>query len=209
MTKRPAHYFVTDIESDGPSPISNSMLSFATVVVREDGALRGEFEAVLEQRSDRQPDPKTMAFWETIPQAWAAARENPEPPESAMLRFVEWVESYPEPRSFAARPLAFDGIWIDHYLRDFADRYLLDVPHWGRALFTSGALDLGSYIAGLFNRTDPPRGDTVFPPDWLGEHEHTHRAIDDARGYACVLSRLLRIAAAEPAHPQDFMRSAD
>jgi len=34
----PAHYFVTDIECDGPDPALNSMLSFATVVVREDGA---------------------------------------------------------------------------------------------------------------------------------------------------------------------------
>jgi hypothetical protein len=26
------------------------------------------------------------------------------------------------------------------------------------------------------------------PADWLGDHEHTHQAIDDARGYARLLS---------------------
>ena len=62
MTDPLAHYFVTDIECDGPSPLTNSMLSFATVVVREDGELCGEFEAVLKPRPDKQTDESTMAF---------------------------------------------------------------------------------------------------------------------------------------------------
>ena len=32
----PTHYFVTDIECDGPDPARNSMLSLATVVVGVD-----------------------------------------------------------------------------------------------------------------------------------------------------------------------------
>ncbi|MGI9413432.1 MAG: 3'-5' exoribonuclease domain-containing protein [Hyphomicrobiales bacterium] len=205
MTEPFAHYFVTDIECDGPSPMTNSMLSFATVVVREDGELCGEFEAVLQPRPDRQPDERTMEFWRTQPEAWSAATLNPQPPNEVMGRFADWVESYTGKRSFAARPVVFDGIWIDHYLRDFADSYLLDVPHWGRSIFTAGALDIGTYISGIFNRTDPHTGDIEFPASWLGNHEHTHRAIDDARGYASLLSRLLLLAAGQPAHPEDFI----
>jgi hypothetical protein len=35
-----------------------------------------------------------------------------------------------------------------------------------------------------------------YDADWLGNVPHTHRAIDDALGYANVLARLLRMAAA-------------
>ena len=203
MTEHCAHYFVTDIECDGPSPLTNSMLSFATVVVREDGEMCGEFEAVLEPRADKQSDVRTMQFWKTHPEAWSAATSNPEPPSEIMNRFAVWVESYSGKRSFAARPVAFDGIWMDHYLREFTDSYLLDVPYWGRCIFTAGALDIGTYISGIFNRTDIDAGD--IPRSWLGDHEHTHRAIDDARGYASLLSKLLRLAAQQPPHPKDFM----
>jgi len=34
-----------------------------------------------------------------------------------------------------------------------------------------------------------------YPPDWLGHHPHTHRAIDDARGYANLLVKLFSISA--------------
>ena len=110
-----------------------------------------------------------------------------------MTDFANWVESFDGVRAFAARPLAFDGLWIDHYLRVFADRHLLDVPHWGRPIFTGGALDIGSYISGLFGHTQPHTADIQFPMSWLGEHEHTHRAIDDARGYANLLRTLLQM----------------
>jgi hypothetical protein len=199
------HYFVTDIECDGPSPLTNSMLSFATVVVREDGELCGEFEAVLQPRAEKRSDERTMQFWKTQPEAWSAATSNPEQPGEVMNRFADWVERYDGRRSFAARPVAFDGMWIDHYLREFTDSYLLDVPYWGRCIFTAGALDIGSYISGLFNRTD--LGAYDIPKSWLGGHAHTHRAIDDARGYASLLGKLLKLAAQQPPHPEDFTGS--
>lgn len=205
MTRALAYYFVTDIESDGGTPLQNSMLSFATVAVREDGEMCGEFEAVLERRPDREADPRTLAFWQSQPEAWAAATANPEPPGVVMRRFADWVVSYDGKRSFAARPVTFDGIWIDHYLREFADSHISGSSTWAGNIFTAGALDLGSYVAGVFNRTDPHPTGTTFPPAWLGDHDHTHRAIDDARGYAFLLARLLRIAGAQPRHPDDFV----
>ncbi|PWW00205.1 DNA polymerase III epsilon subunit-like protein [Hoeflea marina] len=189
---QPAHYFVTDIESDGPDPARNSMLSFATVVVREDGEMCGEFEAVMTPRADRSPDEQTMKWWAGQPDAWQAATSNPVDPADAMKRFADWVETYPPIRSFAARPVAFDGAWIDRYLRDFAGSYLLDIPYWGRNIFTAGALDIGAYMCGVLGQTKMQTLDTVLPAEWLGHHPHTHRAIDDARGYASLLATLLR-----------------
>ncbi|MBC7284451.1 3'-5' exoribonuclease [Hoeflea sp.] len=186
-----AHYFVTDIECDGPDPALNSMLSFATVVVREDGEMCGEFEAVLRPRPDRAPDPGTMKWWAGQPEAWKAATLDPVDPAEAMTRFADWVETYPGIRSFAARPVAFDGIWIDRYLRDFGGSYLLDIPYWGRNIFTAGALDIGAYMCGVLGQTRMQTLDTVLPADWMGHRPHTHRAIDDARGYASLLATLL------------------
>jgi len=186
-----AHYFVTDIECDGPDSARHSMLSFATVVVREDGEMCGEFEAVLRPRPDRAPDPATMKWWAGQPEAWKAATLDPVDPAGAMTRFADWVESYPGIRSFAARPVAFDGIWIDRYLRDFAGSYLLDIPYWGRAIFTASPLDIGAYMCGILGQTRMQTIDTVLPSDWMGHHPHTHRAIDDARGYAALLATLL------------------
>lgn len=200
-----AYYFVTDIEADGPTPTENSMLSFATVVVRQDGEVVGEFETVLEPRPDRKPDSGTMQWWATQPEAWLAATDNPKPPKQEIQRFANWVESFEGKRSFAARPIAFDGIWIDHYLREYAGSYLLDVSHWGHNIFTAGALDIETYILGIFNHSVPPTGGITFPSDWLGDHQHTHRAIDDARGYASLLGKLLRIARQQPPHPEDFL----
>ena len=30
-----------------------------------------------------------------------------------------------------------------------------------------------------------------YPPEWLGDHPHSHQAIDDARGYAHLLITLM------------------
>src|SRR5690606_23306588 len=68
-------FIVTDIESDGPTPLHNSMLSFASVAIEADGTRHGEFEAVLVPRSDRKPHETTMDWWATQPEAWAAATE--------------------------------------------------------------------------------------------------------------------------------------
>lgn len=205
MGDSPAYYFVTDIEADGPSPLKNSMISFATVVVREDGEMCGEFEAVLEPRPDRAPDPRTTAFWNAHPEAWAAATSDPEPPAKVMRRFAEWVVTYEGMRSFSARPVGFDGVWIDTYLREFVSSHISGSAVWGDNIFTASAFDIGTYLAGVFNRTDPHPSGLAIPPSWLGDQEHTHRAIDDARGYAFLLGRLLRIAAAEQRHAEDFI----
>jgi hypothetical protein len=113
-------FVVTDIEADGPSPLGSSMLSFASVACDVTGTVLGEFEAVLEPRSDRKPHPETMAWWHTQPAAWAAATANPEPSETVMPRYADWVESLPGSRVFAAAPIIFDGLWMDHYLETFA-----------------------------------------------------------------------------------------
>ena len=197
------YYFVTDIETDGPDPSLHSMLSFATVVLRDNGEFVDEFEANLEPRSDRTQDQQTMSWWGEHPQAWAAATKNPMSPSTVMKKYVNWVEGFDGLRSFAARPLLFDGLWMDHYLRAFGNSYVLDMPY-GSPLFTAAAMDIPTYMSGLFGRSSVLTVRDKIPADWFGDHQHTHTAIDDARGYASVLAHLLKIADETPPHPLDF-----
>ncbi|MBK6874249.1 MAG: 3'-5' exoribonuclease [Kineosporiaceae bacterium] len=185
-------YVVTDIETDGHAPGPNSMLSFASVAVRADGTECGTFEAVLESLPGAAPEPATLAWWQTQPvEAWAAATTNPRPVPEVMADFVSWVQGLPRPRMFAASPIAFDGPWIDYYLRRFT-RYGLVQDTSGDHLFDGAGLCLRSYAAAVLGYPVAELNPSVLPPQWLGNVEHTHRAIDDARGYAHLLGELFR-----------------
>lgn len=202
-------YVVTDIETDGPAHGANSMIAFASVAIHDDGAVLDEFEAVLKPRGDRAPDPDTMAWWRTQPDAWAAATQNAEPAADVMPRYADWVDGLcdrSERRVFAAKPLAFDGPYMDEYLRTFAGTRYFDGPFAGRQIFQGPGLDIVSFAMGLFGAVEVPSVYAAIPDEWLGSHPHTHRAIDDARGYAHLLGRLLAIAREAPKRDDDFLR---
>ena len=189
-----AVYIVTDIECDGPRPGANSMIAFASVAVTAAGEERGVFEAVLQPLPGAAPDPDTLAWWKTQPEAWAAATANPRPAEEVMADFVDWVRGFETGRIFAAFPLAFDGMWVDHYLKRFSRHGLIEGHYAKDRLFDAAGLCLKSYAAAVTGRPTWECEPSTLPPAWLGHHEHTHRAIDDARGYAHLLGVLMEKA---------------
>jgi hypothetical protein len=184
-------YIVTDCEFDGPTPGQNSLLSFASVALTAAGAVAGEFEATLARLPGAARDRANMAFWDKHPGAWAAATADPQPPAIVMNAFADWVRKRTGDTVFAAHPLAIDGPWIDHYLQRFAGARICEGPWVADRLFKDLPVCIRSYAAGKlgwpFDQCDVP----TYPAEWLGDHEHTHRAIDDARGYAALLQRLL------------------
>jgi hypothetical protein len=183
-------HVVTDCEFDGPTPGENSLLSFASVALASDGTAVSEFETVIEALPGAAGDPANMAFWERHPEAWAEARRNPKPPAEVMTAFVAWVRSLPGEQVFAAHPLAIDGPWIDYYLRRFAGTRLLDGPWVADRLFRHMPLCLMSMVAGRLGIAWTDCDVSAYPPHLLGQVPHTHRAIDDARGYANLLRGL-------------------
>ena len=191
-------FVVTDIEADGPSPLGSSMLSFASVACDVAGNVLDEFEAVLEPRSDREPHPDTMAWWQTQPEAWIAATSDPEAPETVLPRYADWVESLPGFRVFAAAPMIFDGIWMDHYLETYAGVRVFGTPVKTRQIFRGGGVCLYTMAGTLRGAPYLNWGMQRVPPDWYGHIAHTHRAIDDARGFANVLARLFAISSGLP-----------
>ena len=198
MTETPI-FIVTDIEADGPTPLHNSMLSFASVAVDAEGTRYGEFEAVLAPRPDRKPNETTMAWWETQPEAWIAATTDPELPETVMPRFADWVEGLPGPHVFAAAPMIFDGLWMDHYLDEYAGTRALSGPFKGRQIFRGGGVCLYTMAGTLRGAPYLDWGMSKLPAEFYGHIAHTHKAIDDARGFAHVLVELFKISRALPA----------
>jgi hypothetical protein len=183
-------YVVTDIETDGPRPGANSMRSFASVAVSPDGTEHGRFEAVLEELPGAAPNVDTFAWFQTVPEAWAAATLQPEPVPDVMTRYVGWLAQLPQPRAFAAAPLSFDGCWIDYYLRRFTRYALSPGPYERDRVFDGPALCLRSYAAAVTGRPPAELSAPALPPEWLGEVDHTHKAIDDALGFANLLVTL-------------------
>ena len=110
----------------------------------------------------------------------------------------------PAPRAFAARPLLFDGMWIDVYLKTFARTRVFGGPFAGRQIFTDAGVDIPSLMGGLFGWPCPDWSTSDFPEDRLGNHRHTHRAIDDAMGYAHLMLKSLRISAGQTAKSEEY-----
>jgi DNA polymerase III alpha subunit (gram-positive type) len=189
----PFTYIVTDIEADGGTPGVHSMISFASVAVRGSGEFLGEFEAVLAPLEGAITDPGTMAWWQRQPEAWAAATANPCPPQKVMQDFVDWVKQFPQ-TVFAAHPLNFDAMWIDFYLRRFTGYAVTQALRDKDRLFTPTGLCLRSFGAAILGQTVAACEASIYPPEWLGHHPHTHRAIDDARGYASLLAKLFQLS---------------
>jgi hypothetical protein len=167
------------------------MLSFGSVAVSENGEVLGEFEAALERLDGSTTDHDTMAFWGHHPEAWRAATENAQPAASVISEFVSWIRSFDGKPIFAAHPIALDGPWFDYYLRRFTGRSLLEGPWIADRLFRHAPLCIMSMVAGATGRDHWHCDVQHYPPEWLGSVEHTHRAIDDARGYANLLCLLI------------------
>jgi len=185
-------YVVTDIEVDGPWPGANSMRSFASVAVSLDGTEHGRFEAVLEPLPGAAPNEKTLAWFQTIPDVWAAATEDPQPVHDVMSSYAAWVQALPGKCMFAASPLAFDGLWIDYYLRRFTRYGLIQGPYEEDRIFDGPGLCIRSYAAALTGRPVAEMTPANLPSEWFGDIEHTHKALDDTLGYANLLIELAR-----------------
>ena len=189
-------YVVTDIECDGLTLGKNSMIAFASVAIGDDGRKYGEFEATLEPLEGAVRNPDTMRWWAARPEAWAAATHNPEPAASVIQRFVRWIKTMPAPCVFAAHPLAFDGMWMDFYLRRFTPYAVLQNHYDFDKLFFGTGLCVRSFAAAITGRAVSECDVSSYPKVWLGDEEHTHRAVDDARGYANLLVTMTQLSRA-------------
>ena len=163
-------YVSTDLESDGPIPGPNSMLSFASAAFTADKKLVGTFAANLELLEGAQGDPKTMQWWATQPEAWAACRKDLQPPAVVMPEYVQWVKSLPGKAVFVAYPSGYDFTFVYWYMIRFA----------GESPFSHSALDIKTFAMAMLRKGYRDSTKRNMPPHWFDPSPHTHVALDDA-----------------------------
>ncbi|WP_374475825.1 exonuclease [Zoogloea sp.] len=163
-------YVSTDIETDGPVPGRNAMLSIASAAFTADKRMVASFTANLLSPPECSPDPATLRWWRTQPEAWEACRREPEPPEAVMGRYVDWLKCLPGRPVFVAYPVAFDYPFVLWYLT----RYANENP------FGYAVIDIRSYAMGSLGRSFRACRRDALPQSWFDPLPHTHVALDDA-----------------------------
>jgi hypothetical protein len=175
-------YVSTDVETDGPVPGVNSMLSFGSAAYRADKTLISTFTANLETLPSAVADPKTMAWWETQPEAWLACRQDLQPPEAAMKKYLEWLKRLPASPVFVGYPAAFDFMFISWYLYRFT----------GQNPFSHSALDIKTYVMAMLKKDYRDSVKKNMPDRWFDDLPHTHKALDDAIEQGALFCNMLR-----------------
>jgi len=177
-------YVSTDIETDGPIPGANSMLSFASVAYDRDGRELGSFAANLETLPGATADPRTMEWWRSQPEAWAACRQDLRTPGEAMADYDRWLLSLRGRPVFVAYPLLFDTMFV----------YWYQIRFVGKSPFGHSGIDIKTlaYVAlGLQNYRDATK--RSMPAEWFGQTPHSHVALDDARGQGELFLNIRRV----------------
>src|SRR5262245_11946081 len=175
-------YVSTDVETDGPIPGVNSMLSFGSAAYLPDKTPISAFTANLETLPGAAADPKTMEWWETQPEAWKACREDLQPPETAMQNYLAWLKRLPGRPVFVGYPAAFDYMFVCWYLNRFT----------GENPFSHSALDIKTYAMAMLKKDFRDTVKRNMPKNWFDDLPHTHKALDDAIEQGALFCNMLR-----------------
>lgn len=181
MTETREIYFSIDVETDGPIPGPNSMLSIGAAAFLPNKTLLDTFSKNLTCIEGAVGDPDTMSWWKTQPDAWAACRKDTQAATRAMKKFKDWVEQVcanehavtgvAHKAVFVGYPAGFDFLFVYWYLIRFT----------GSSPFSFSAVDtktLAWAALGCHNYRDI--GKRTMPKRWMSNHPHTHVAVDDA-----------------------------
>ncbi len=163
-------YVSTDVEADGPIPGCNSMLSFGSAAFLADGSLVDTFSANLETLEGAKGDPKTMAWWQSQPDAWKACRVDTVPPGQGMGEYAEWLDGLPGKPVFVGYPVTYDFMFVYWYLIRFV----------GRSPFSHSGLDIKTYAFAMLDQGYRASTKRYMPKRWFPAARHTHVALDDA-----------------------------
>lgn len=169
-------YLSVDVESDGPIPGHNNMLSLGAVAIDIDKKIYGEFEVNLELDPSAVPDPSTMKWWDTQPEAWAHHRQNTVFPKEGMESYLAFLKGLPSRPIFMGYPACFDFMFHHWYLIRYA----------GEDPCGFSGLDLKSYAAGKLGVDYRKSTKRNYPKGWFEKFPHDHTALTDARGQAIL-----------------------
>lgn len=168
-------YISIDVETDGPIPGQNSMLSLGAAAFLP-GSLEpvASFSRNLEMLPEASPDPDTMKWWDTQPKAWEACRDHIEKPEFVMHNFRNWVEAVSQQHDAkpvcVAYPAGFDFMFVYWYLIRFTTK----------SPFSFSCIDIKTYAMAVLKKGYRGCNKKGMPSNWFSDAPHTHLAVDDA-----------------------------
>jgi len=189
-------YFSTDVETDGPIPGPNSMLSLGSAAFLSNGALLETFSVNLEPLPESSPDPKTSEWWSQKENrdAYEQCRRNPVDPAAAMEQFSEWAEKVltrytPQGMTkkanpvFVGFPAGFDFLFVYWYLIRFT----------GKSPFSFSALDGKTYAMALLKKGYRESVKRNYPRHWFpAKVKHSHIAEQDALEQGVIFCNMLQ-----------------
>lgn len=178
-------YVSVDMEADGPTPGTNSMLSLGADARLADGTKLGLFSENMHPLPGAAEDPRTMAWWAEHPMALAATLVGRQDPESVMILFETWLNllrfRYKATIVFVAYPASFDYDYVLQYSRMFL----------GRDIFDGKIVDMRSMAMGILGVDYDQANKAHMPPAWDAMAELTHIAVEDATQQADLFFRML------------------
>lgn len=179
---KPEIYISIDVETDGPIPGRNSMLSLGAAAYTRDKELLGVFSANLEQLQEATPDEDTMNWWKTQQKAWDACRKNTRDPKAVMKDFVEWIATFKDYTPvLVAFPAGFDFTYVHWYITAF----------YGRSPVSFSCVDIKTVAMCLLNTGYRDAVKRNFPKRWFDDLPHTHVAVDDAIEQGAMFCNML------------------
>lgn len=183
-------YISVDVETDGPIPGQNSMLSIGAAAFLPDRRMLGTFSMNLVKLDGAVADPHTEEWWATQPEAWNACRKDIQDPSDVMVKFNVWVREMCATQGsdpllnpvFVGYPAGFDFLFVYWYLIKFV----------GLSPFSFSALDIKTYAMAIMDcgYRDVSKGSMRrFKEPGL---KHTHVAVDDAIEQGYLFLNLLK-----------------
>lgn len=177
-------YISADVETDGPLPGINSLLSFGCAAFTLKSGLISTFERNLELLPGAVPDLATkVEFWDRNPEAWAACRKDVQPIEPSIRAYVAWVKGLPGIPVFVGYPATFDHYFLHYYTIVFT----------GSDPLGFSALDMRSYMSGMLGTSFKSSSKKNMPKEWFPQGSpHTHVAIEDSKEQGELFMNMLR-----------------
>ena len=135
-------YISTDVETDGPIPGDNSMLSIGAAAFQPDGKMVGTFYATLGTLPGAKGDIHTMQWWAENQAAYDETRKNLQPAQQVMEKFVDWVNGHQGKPVFVGYPAGFDFLFVYWYI----------IHHNLQSPFSFSALDIKTYAMAMYEK---------------------------------------------------------
>ena len=182
MSEKKPIYVSVDIETGGPIPGVNPLLSLgAAVFDPPDETVQNRFYKNLCPLRENNYDGPTMAWWEKHPEAWKAARARAGPVTIVIQSFYDWLQTLPGKPVFVGYPAAWDFSFVYWYLMRFV----------GKSPFGHSALDIKTLASVALQIPYHKAVKKNMPGRWFDETmAHNHNTLDDAIEQGVLFCRI-------------------